>query len=51
MKVLTKRASEQVVIDQPVRLIVLKTGPDKVELGLLDRGEDGAHFLNAIKQL
>jgi len=40
MKVLTKRASEQVMIDQPVRLIVLKTGTDKVELGLLDRGED-----------
>ncbi len=40
MRVLTKRASEEVVIDQPVRLVVLKTTPDKVKFGLLDRGAE-----------
>jgi hypothetical protein len=39
MKVLTKRASEQVVIDKPVRLVVLNTAPDKVKLGVLDTDE------------
>jgi hypothetical protein len=40
MKMFTKRASEEVMIDQPVRLIVLKTAPDRVESGLLEKGED-----------
>ncbi len=39
MQVFTKRASEEVVIDKPVRVIVLKTTPNKVKVGLLDRGE------------
>ena len=32
MQVLTMRASEEIVIDQPVRVIVMKTAPDKVKL-------------------
>jgi hypothetical protein len=40
MQVLTKRASEEVVIDRPVRVIVLTTAPDEVKLGLLDGGEE-----------
>jgi hypothetical protein len=40
MMVLTKRASEEVVIDKPRRVVVLETAPDKVKLGLLDTGDD-----------
>jgi hypothetical protein len=40
MQVFSRRASEEVVIDKPVRVIVLKTAPDKVKFGLLDRGEE-----------
>jgi hypothetical protein len=40
MRVFTKKASEEVVIDKPTRVVVLKTAPDMVKFGLLDRGED-----------
>jgi len=40
MVVLTKRASEEVVIDKSHRVVVLETGPDKVKFGLLDTGCD-----------
>jgi hypothetical protein len=40
MRVFTKRASEEVVIDQPVRVVILRTAPDKVKFGLLDRGDE-----------
>jgi hypothetical protein len=40
MQVITRRASEEVVIDKPARVVVLQTAPDKVKLGLLDRGKD-----------
>jgi hypothetical protein len=39
MVVLTKRASEQVVLDKPGRVVVLETAPDKVKLGVLGAGE------------
>jgi len=40
MQVFTKRASEEIVIEKPVRLIVLKTAPDQVKFGVLDKGDD-----------
>ena len=40
MEVLTRSASEEIVIDKPVRLIVLKTAPDEVRFGLFDRREE-----------
>jgi len=40
MMVLTKRASEEVVIDKPSRVVVLETKPDMVKFGLLDSGND-----------
>jgi hypothetical protein len=40
MRVFTKRASEEVVIDRPARVVVLKTAPDRVKLGLLEGGEE-----------
>ncbi len=40
MQVLTKRASEEVVIDKPVRVVVLRTAPDEVTFGLLERGDE-----------
>jgi len=40
MMVLTKRVSEEFVIDKPGRVVVLETAPDKVKLGFLDTGDD-----------
>jgi hypothetical protein len=40
MQVFSRRASEEVVLDKPVRVIVLKTAPGKVKFGLRDRGEE-----------
>lgn len=40
MMVVTKRASEEFVIDKPIRVVVLETTPDKVKFGLLDTGDD-----------
>jgi hypothetical protein len=39
MVVLTRRAAEEVVLDQPGRVVVLETAPDQVKLGVLDTGE------------
>jgi hypothetical protein len=39
MVVLTKRASEEVVIDKPARVVFLETGPDHVKFGVLDTDE------------
>jgi Global regulator protein family len=39
MVVLTKRASEEVVMDKPVRVVVLETARDHVTLGVLDPGD------------
>jgi hypothetical protein len=39
MVVLTKRASEEVVIDKPARVVFLETGPDHVKVGVLDTDE------------
>jgi hypothetical protein len=40
MRVFTRRATEEVRIAKPVRLVVLKTAPDEVKFGLLDSGDD-----------
>jgi hypothetical protein len=39
MVVLTKRASEEVVIDKPVRVVFLETARDHVTFGVLDPDE------------
>jgi len=36
MQVLTRRASEEVVIDQAARMVVLETAADQVKLAVLD---------------
>ena len=40
MRVFTRRASEEVGVDRPARLVVLRTATDGVQLGLLEGGED-----------
>jgi hypothetical protein len=40
MEVLTKRASEEVFIDKPMRVVCLETAPDHVTLGVLDPDEE-----------
>jgi hypothetical protein len=39
MVVLTKRASEEVVLDRPVRVVFLETARDHVKFGVLDPDE------------
>jgi hypothetical protein len=39
MLVLTKRASEEVVIDKPVRVVILETARGHVTFGVLDPNE------------
>jgi hypothetical protein len=40
MEVLTKRASEEVFIDKPMRMVFLETTGDHVTLGVLDPDEE-----------
>jgi hypothetical protein len=39
MVVLTKRASEEVVLDKPARVVFLETAPDHVKVGVFDAEE------------
>jgi carbon storage regulator CsrA len=39
MQVLTKRASEEVVLAKPARIVVLETTADEVKFGILDDSE------------